>query len=67
VTGGANAAVTRTLAAAYAETGRYADAVAAAERAVQLATAEGNNALVSYLQIELSSYRAQHPFRDMPG
>ncbi len=67
VTGGTNSGVTRTLAAAYAEAGRYADAVAATERAIQLATAEGNNALVGALQIELSSYRAQRPLREVAG
>lgn len=65
VTGGANSGVARTLAAAYAESGRFADAVAAAERAIQLATAEGNDALVGAIQIELSLYRAQRPFRDV--
>jgi len=52
------------LAAAYAETGKFAEAIATGQRAVQLATAKGNDALAGRLQGCLQSYRADRPVRD---
>jgi tetratricopeptide (TPR) repeat protein len=48
----------RSLAAAYAETGRFAEAVAAGEKALQLAPAEESDSWVAAVQRELESYRA---------
>jgi tetratricopeptide (TPR) repeat protein len=55
----------RTLAAAYAETGRFNDAIAAAQRSLQLANDQNNSALASKLQKEINLYRANHPRRDL--
>jgi tetratricopeptide (TPR) repeat protein len=53
-----------TLAAAYAETGRFADAIQTAQRAVQLALNEGNNARAESIQSQLTLYESGAPFRD---
>ena len=55
-----------TLAAAYAETGRFADAVAAAEKASALATRLGNAALATRNQQLLELYRNHHPYHESP-
>jgi Flp pilus assembly protein TadD len=55
-----------TLAAAYAETGRFADAVAAAEKASALATRLGNAALATRNQQLLELYRNHHPYHEPP-
>ena len=57
--GGANAMVARTLARAYAETGRLGDAAAAARRGLDLATKEGTPSLVQSLSKELEFYQAR--------
>jgi len=61
---GENPSYLGTLAAAYAETGKFAEAIATGQRAVQLATAKGNDALAGRLQGCLQSYRADRPVRD---
>lgn len=48
----------RTLAAAFAEVGQFAQAVDVAQKAAQLATQQGNDSLSNALQRELESYRA---------
>ena len=53
-----------TLAAAYAETGQFAEAVAAAQRALQLAAAQNNPALTNALRAQITTYQAGSPFRD---
>ena len=53
-----------TLAAAYAEAGRFAEAVATAQRALELATAQTNTAQVEALRGRLKLYEAGSPFRD---
>lgn len=55
-----------TLAAAYAETGRFADAIAAAEKARSLAQAAHAGDLVVKNVRLLELYRAGKPFRDVP-
>ncbi len=64
--GHANAMVLRTLAASYAETGQFAEAVDIAQQAFQLASAQGNSALMADLQLNIASYRRELPLRD-PG
>ena len=59
-----NPRILRTLAAAYAEVGRFADAVQSAERAVQLAESQGDAAQAGELHKHLELYRANKPFRD---
>ncbi len=51
-----------TLAAAYAEAGRYDDAVRVASRAVEIARARGDERGASNFESQLSLYRAGRPF-----
>jgi len=60
-TGGENPAVLHTLAAAYAEAGRFAEAVETARRALSLAGTQSNRALSAQLEYELSLYQAGSP------
>ncbi|MCB9913760.1 MAG: sulfatase-like hydrolase/transferase [Planctomycetes bacterium] len=53
-----------TLAAAYAELGRWAEAVSAANAALERAAAEGDEALARGVRERLAGYEAQRPFRD---
>jgi len=53
-----------TLAAAYAEVGRFPEAVAAARRAQQLAGSQSNTDLVDALQIQIGLYQAGVPYHD---
>jgi tetratricopeptide (TPR) repeat protein len=62
--GGENPPTLRTLAAAYAETGRYAEAVETARRAMQLANAQGSAPLAATLEQELELYQMDSPVRD---
>jgi type IV pilus biogenesis/stability protein PilW len=61
--GGENPLMLRTLAAAYAEAGRYAEAVATARDALQLAVRQKNDALAATLQTELELYQMDTPLR----
>ena len=56
--------VVMVLAAADAEAGRFSEAVAAAERARQLAVQHGNNSLADVLATQIKLYQAGTPFRD---
>jgi tetratricopeptide (TPR) repeat protein len=53
-----------TLAAAYAETGRFPDAIRTAEAALQLAADSGNVALTELIRAQIELYRSGHPYRD---
>ncbi len=64
LTGGREAAVLDALAAAYAEAGRFPDAVRTAERALELARQQGNPALAVAVDARLASYRAGAPWRE---
>jgi protein O-mannosyl-transferase len=59
--GGENPVFIRTMAAAYAETGRFSDAIATAQRALQLARARQNFALARSLDKDLVFYRNNLP------
>jgi cytochrome c-type biogenesis protein CcmH/NrfG len=50
------------LAAAYAEAGRFDDAVEAAQKAQELAAASGQQELAQHIQERLKLYRAGRPF-----
>lgn len=63
-TGGQNPFVLSTLAAAYAETGRFTEAAEAARRGLQWAEANTNLALVSQLQYELKLFQSDNPFHN---
>jgi tetratricopeptide (TPR) repeat protein len=56
-----------TLAAAYAEVRQFPQAVAAAQRAVALATSSGNRILALKCQAQLELYRAGQPCREKPS
>ena len=60
--GGGNPVVLRTLAAAYAESGRFPEAVATAQSALQLAEARSNTPLTEALRAQLKLYQAGQPF-----
>jgi tetratricopeptide (TPR) repeat protein len=59
--GGKNPAVLCTLAAAYAETGRFPEAIETAQRALHLAEAQSNTTLAGALQSQLKLYQAGIP------
>jgi tetratricopeptide (TPR) repeat protein len=61
-----NAIVLRTLAAAYAETSRFNDAIAAAQQAIEISRAIGNESLVADLERSIAAYRANEPIRSGP-
>jgi tetratricopeptide (TPR) repeat protein len=52
------------LAAAYAEAGRFADAIGAAQEAQQLAAAKGDARLAAAIAARLELYRKGQPFRE---
>jgi tetratricopeptide (TPR) repeat protein len=52
------------LAAAYAETGNFPEAISTAERAVELARAGGRTDLAGEIQERLALYRQGRPYRD---
>ncbi len=64
VSGGRNLMIIRVLAAAYAENGRYPEAIRAAQEAEQRAEASGQSAIASLLQGDLDLYRLGVPLRD---
>ena len=62
--GGRNPITAAALAAAYAESGRFPEAVATAQSALQLAASQNESLLVDALQKQLKCYQAGSPFRD---
>ncbi len=61
--GHANAIVLRTLAAAYAETARFNDAIAAAQQGIEIARATNNPGLVEDLERSIDAYKLNQPIR----
>jgi hypothetical protein len=66
LTEGKNPLVIGTLAAAYAEAGRFPEAVTTARRALQLAEAQGNAGMADMLRAQIGLYQAGSPFH-MPA
>ena len=64
LTGGKDAGVLDTLAAAYAESGDFAKATATAQRAMELAQGQGNKELERSLRAELKLYGGRKPVRE---
>jgi protein O-mannosyl-transferase len=58
------ASMLRLVAAAYAEAGRFSEAIATAERARELAEAEGNTQLVETLRRNIEQFQRSEPLRD---
>ena len=54
----------RTLAAAYAETGQFSQAIQTAQEAFELANGQGNSALAAELQSNIALYQERQPLRD---
>jgi tetratricopeptide (TPR) repeat protein len=63
LTGETNPLFLRTLAAAYAESDRFEDAVQTAQHALDFATAQGNDTLTSALREDLELFKARKPVR----
>ncbi len=63
LSGSQNPIVLMTLGAAYAEAGRFPEAVATAQRALQLAAAQNNTGLANTLQLQIGLYQTGSPFR----
>ena len=61
-----NAIVLRTLAVAYAETGRFSDAIETAQQAIAIAKATGNDGLAADLERNIVAYRLNQPIRSGP-
>jgi tetratricopeptide (TPR) repeat protein len=64
LSGGKNAIILRTLAAAYAESGRFVEAIHTAERGLELAIGQGNAGLAAELLRNIALYRTNSPLRD---
>jgi tetratricopeptide (TPR) repeat protein len=62
LSGGNRPLILHVLAAAYGENGRFADAIQAAERALQLADAQNNSTLVDALRKEIALYQSGLPY-----
>ncbi len=62
----ADPVVLHTLAAAYAEAGRFADATSTARRARELAATQKNENLAAQLETEMKQYEADKPTREAP-
>ena len=60
---GQNPSVVRTLAAAYAETGRFKEATDTAERALELGLARSDSTLVNDVRLDLDLYQLNLPRR----
>jgi tetratricopeptide (TPR) repeat protein len=65
LTGGENPVILHALAAAYAESGRFSEAVETAQHALRLAEAQTNSALAGVLQSELKLYQAGSPYHSL--
>jgi Flp pilus assembly protein TadD len=64
LTGGREPRFLRTLAAAYAESGRFSEALAVAQQAAVIATMQGNTDVSNRLKSDLALYRGHLPVRD---
>ncbi len=66
LSGGTNALVLRTLAAAYAEAGQFGKAIESARTAMQLGRSQGDDSLVTELQQQIALYELALPYRETP-
>ena len=66
LSGGREAMYLDTLAAAYAEAGRFADAIETARRGLEVATGQDQSPLREGLAARLQLYEARQPYRDPP-
>ncbi len=63
LTGNSNPSISATLGAAYAEAGRFPNAITTAERASQLATDQCNTALAEAIRAQITLYQSGLPYR----
>jgi two-component SAPR family response regulator len=63
--GGKQPDVLGTLAAAYAEAGRFSDAVQTAKEALELATQQNKTGTINSLNAKLPLYEAGKPYREL--
>jgi protein O-mannosyl-transferase len=63
ISGGKDAIFFRTLAASYSECGKFADAIAAAEKGQKIAISRGDSDLARTLEKDIALYRADIPLR----
>jgi protein O-mannosyl-transferase len=63
LSGGRDPKFLRTLAAAYAESGRFSEAVMTAKQAIMIASMQGKSGLADLLDEDLRLYRAHVPLR----
>ena len=66
LTGGREPRFLRTLAAAYAESGRFSEALAVAQQAAIIATMQGKSGVSNRLEKDLVLYRGRLPLRENP-
>ena len=64
ISGGKIPMIYKVLAAAYAENGRFAEAVETAQRGAELATGQGNPVLAAELENNIALYQSGRPLRD---
>jgi tetratricopeptide (TPR) repeat protein len=64
VSGGKIPMIYKVLAAAYAESGRFSDAIESAQRGAELAMNQGNPGLATELQSNIAVYQSGRPLRD---
>jgi tetratricopeptide (TPR) repeat protein len=64
ISGGRIPILFRTLAAAYAESGRFSEAIQTAQQGIELANSQGNSRLATELQGNIALYQEQRPLRD---
>ncbi len=63
---GRDPAILGTLAAAYAEAGRFPEAVETARKAAELAARQDKPSMAESLKAQIALYEAQKPFRQTP-
>jgi tetratricopeptide (TPR) repeat protein len=66
LTHGQDAAILDTLSAAYAEAGRFPNAIEVEQQAIAVATQQGNAVLTNTLRAHLTRYEANAPLREPP-
>jgi protein O-mannosyl-transferase len=66
LSGGRDPAVLDAQASAFAEDGRFPEAVEAADRALEAASAQGNSALAGVIRQRIALYRENRPYRQTP-
>ena len=66
LTHGQDAAILDTLSAAYAEAGRFPNAIEVERHAITVATQQGNTALTNTLKAHLTRYESNAPLREPP-